>query len=256
VDLVNGPADNFGPKQPSLGALRSTEACAKTISVLTGRLRELSAFQGHRLLDVGCGDGSFTLELSAGFDEVHGIDVQEPGLRRFREKVRTNGKFYVHSMSAEAMNFPDHYFDTVVSIETLEHIPDLGAAVGEISRVLRPGGELSVTCPNRWFPFENHGIRVRGKMIGGRIPLITYFPFLHDRFSVARVFTVRRLKNLFLPRGFAVKGKCYAWPTFEHGGNPLQAWFRPLFGLMRAMETSPLRMFGTSIVMAFQKRAS
>lgn len=250
---MNEPTKNFGPTQPALGALRSIEGCSKTVSVLTGRLRELSAFQGNRLLDVGCGDGSFTIALSDRFDEVHGIDVQEPGLERFRERVRTNSKFSVHSMSAETLSFPANHFDTVVSIETIEHIPDLVAAVAEISRVVRPGGEVLLTCPNRWFPFETHGIRWRGKSRYGRFPLITYVPFLHDRFSLARVFTVRRLKKLFIPHGFVLTGIRYAWPTFEHGGNPLQAMFRPLFGLMRTMEGSPLRMFGTSIVIRFEK---
>ena len=250
---MNAAPKGCGPAHPSLGALRSVEACSKTVSVVTGQLRELSAFRGRRLLDVGCGDGSFTIALSSDFDEIHGIDVQEPGLDAFRTRVQNSMKFQVHSMSAEKMTFPDNYFDSIISIEAIEHIPDLTAAVGEMCRVVRPGGELLITCPNRWFPFETHGIRWRGRPIYGRIPLLTYFPFLHNRFSLARVFTVQRLKSLFLPHGFVLKGLRYAWPTFEHGGNPLQKWFRPLFGLMRVMERSPFRMFGTSIVIRFEK---
>lgn len=43
------------------------------------------------------------------------------------------------------MNFPDNYFDRVVSLSTIEHIPDDTAAAVEMSRVLKPGGMLILT---------------------------------------------------------------------------------------------------------------
>jgi hypothetical protein len=45
----------------------------------------------------------------------------------------------------------------------------------------------------------------------------------------------------------------YAWPTFEHGGNPLQWLIKPTFGLMRKLEQSPVRMFGTSVFVKYVK---
>jgi SAM-dependent methyltransferase len=154
------------------------------------------------------------------------------------------------------MSFPDNYFDTVVTIETLEHVPELAKAACEIRRVLKPGGELIITVPNRWFPFENHGMRIGKKLIGGRIPLLPYFPWLHRRWSVARVFTVRDLDSLFLKDGFSRVGVDYLWPTFEHNGNRLQRYLKPLFGAMRTMEDSPFRMFGSSMVARYLKGAA
>lgn len=205
------------------------------------------------MLDVGCGDGAFTMELASPFKEVQGIDVQDVYLSRFRESVRADPKFTVSNMSASAMRFPDDHFDTVVTIETLEHVPDLNGAASEICRVLRCGGELLITVPNRWFPFENHGMRIGSREFGTRIPLLPYLPWLHRRLALARVFTVRDLDSFFARRGLKRTAVGYAWPTFEHGGNPFQPLLKPLFGIMRKMESSPLRMFGSSVIVRYVK---
>lgn len=246
-------AGNPGPVCPSLGAPRGPN-CPRTIAVMTAKLRAVSPLRGRRLLDVGCGVGTITQAVAGGFEEIVGIDVQEPFLERFRQDIAHDPRFVVRAMSASAMAFPDAHFDTIISVEVLEHIPDLQGALNEFARVLRPGGECIVTCPNRLFPFENHGIRWRGRDIGGRFPLLPYLPPLHDRLAVARVFTVRTLDRLFLARGFQRRALDYAWPTFEHGGNPFQPALRWLYGVMRALERSPLRMFGTSIVVNYEKR--
>src|SRR5579885_1250996 len=47
--------------------------------------------------------------------------------------------------------FADGSFDRIIASEVLEHIPDDGAAMAELARVLRPGGTLAVTVP-AWLP--------------------------------------------------------------------------------------------------------
>lgn len=236
-----------------VGAPRG-KSCAKTIEVITGKLRQLGRFPvTGRMLDVGCGDGTFTMVLGRGCREVYAIDVQENALECFRETVKDNSGFFISNMSASAMTYPNDYFDTIVTIETLEHVPDLAGACSEICRVLKRGGELLITVPNRWFPFENHGMRIGPKQIGGRIPLLPYLPWLHRRWALARVFTVRNLDSLFITKGLKRVAVDYAWPTFEHGGNRFQPYLRPLFGLMRRVERSSLRMFGSSVIVKYNK---
>ena len=87
----------------------------------------------------------------------------------------------------------------------------------------------------------------------GRIPFLTYLPWLHRRLSLARVFKVADLDSLFVAGGLKRVAVDYAWPTFEHGGNRLQPFLRPLFGLMRAMERSPVRLFGSSVIVRYVK---
>jgi SAM-dependent methyltransferase len=244
----------FGPDNLFVGATRS-EQCGRTIEVFVAGLSRLTELRGHRVLDVGCGDGSFTKAVTAGFAEVHAIDIQTDYLDRFRTAVADAKRFHIQCMSASAMAYPSDHFDVLISLESLEHIPDLAGAVGEFWRVLRPGGDCVITCPNRLFPFENHGIRWRGREIARRIPLLPYLPPLHDRLALARVFTVRSLDRLFRPLGFHRQATGYLWPTFEHGGNRWQPLLRPLFGLMRRLERSPLRMFGSSIAVCYRKPA-
>ncbi|MEO7317475.1 MAG: class I SAM-dependent methyltransferase [Chthoniobacteraceae bacterium] len=235
-----------------VGAPRG-EALSKTLALITGKLLRLGHFSGERLLDVGCGDGAFTRVLAAGFREIHGIDVQDSYLETFRGSVIEDLRFHVTNMSASAMTFPDAHFDSIVSIETLEHVPDLPGAAAEICRVLRPGGELLITVPNRWFPFENHGMRIGSWEKHGRIPLLPYLPWLHRRISLARVFKATDLDQLFVKRGLRRAGGDYAWPTFEHGGNRFQPLLKPLFSVMRKMEDSPFKMFGSSVIVRYVK---
>jgi SAM-dependent methyltransferase len=239
-------------RQPNIGG--PAEDSWEVVQVLSAKLAEQIEFKGERYLDVGCGNGAFTIPLGSGFAETYGIDLEGARLSEFKAKVSDRGVrgCTVQSMSAEAMDFPDDHFDVVTAIEVIEHIPDLGAALDEIYRVLKPGGIFGITCPNRLFPFETHGIWWRGEERNGRYPLLPYVPPLHDRFALARVFTPNDLQRLLTTRGFQRLGLDYAYPTFERG-NQLGRMARPLKGLMRTLEQSPLRRFGVSIVTSYQK---
>jgi SAM-dependent methyltransferase len=238
---------------PILGHSRSDE-CGRTRDVYVGAIRESCRLEGRRLLDLGCGDGTFTIPLGETFEEVYGVDVQPANIERFARRAPSR-KYRPLLMSAAALEFPDGHFDRIVSLEAFEHIDDMRRAAAECWRVLRPGGEFVVTAPNRWFPCENHGGRLLGREFG-RLPLLTYLPPLHARFANARVFTVRGLDALFEGAGFRRIHVRWLWPTFEHGGNPLQRYLRPLFPVMRTMERSPLKFLGTSILAVYRKPAA
>jgi len=190
---------------------------------------------------------------------VHGIDVQKANIERFLARLEGDpgSKYVPHLSSATRLEFADNYFDAVISIETLEHVDDLATVTEECVRVLRPGGQLVLTVPNRWYPIEGHGGRLFGQQFS-RLPLVTWLPWLHSRVANARVFTVRRLDKLFAPLGMTRCAVGYLWPTFEHGGGGMlrrvQKLARPLYGLMRSMENSPLSFFGSSIVVRYEKR--
>jgi SAM-dependent methyltransferase len=223
--------------------------------VLSSKLERLIRFEGHRYLDVGCGNGSFTVNLGRRFDQVYGIDVEPGRVRSFKRKVdgQADRRALLALMSAERTGFPTGFFDVITAIEVFEHIPDLERAAAELARILKPRGFLGLTCPNRLFPFETHGVRWRGREIWGRFPLLPYLPALHRRFALARVFTVADLDRLLVKHGFVRIGLDYAYPTFERG-NRLGRLMRPFRTVMRLGEESPLKIFGVSIVAAYQVR--
>lgn len=134
---------NLDVKTPVIGGARDSRSCSKTVDVYVRKLTRLGKFSpAGRMLDVGCGDGTFTVIFGQPFNEVHGIDVQEQNLDRFRASVQNEKKFVIASMSASALAFPESHFDTIITIETLEHVPNLADSVSEICRVLKRGGGI------------------------------------------------------------------------------------------------------------------
>ncbi|NND75615.1 MAG: class I SAM-dependent methyltransferase [Ilumatobacter sp.] len=92
-----------------------------------------------RVLDIGCGDGQVSRLIAGGGSDVVGVDPTWNCLTVAAE--RAGGPSYVRS-GAAALPFADASFDAAVACLVFEHIDDLDDAVGEVARVLRPGGRL------------------------------------------------------------------------------------------------------------------
>jgi SAM-dependent methyltransferase len=99
---------------------------------------ELAGFA--RVLDVGCGDGQISRLLAAGGATTVGIDPTWNQISVARQ--RGGGGSYVRSGAAE-LPFADASFDAAVACLVFEHIDDVYGAIGEVARVLRPGGRFS-----------------------------------------------------------------------------------------------------------------
>lgn len=100
---------------------------------------------GSRVLDLGCAFGFGTRLLARRF-ETYGHDLDERYIERARENV-PHATFTVGP--ASQVPYPDAYFDAVVCLDVLEHVPDDAAVVAEVARLLRPGGTLILSTPNR-----------------------------------------------------------------------------------------------------------
>jgi ubiquinone/menaquinone biosynthesis C-methylase UbiE len=101
-----------------------------------------------RTLEVGCGTGAITEHYVDRVKELVLTDISE------QLAVETAKRFDVEGGAEDALNlsFPEGCFDMVVSSECIEHTPDPATAVAEMMRVLKPGGHLVLTTPNRlWF---------------------------------------------------------------------------------------------------------
>lgn len=119
------------------------------------------------VLDVGCGDGHFA---SIAYDQLPldvGIDVIARDLRE--AAARKDVYRAVVYASAQALPFADASFNTVVSNCVIEHIPDNGAVLCEISRVLRPGGVFATTLPSEYHPEYLLGAAIFRKIGLGRV---------------------------------------------------------------------------------------
>ena len=103
------------------------------------------AVRGRVVLDYGCGDGESTGQLLAlGARHVYGVDLSETAVAAARARGLANATF--EAADAHRLPWPDQSFDVVVGRAILHHL-DLQAATRELTRVLRPGGELFFVEP-------------------------------------------------------------------------------------------------------------
>ena len=102
-----------------------------------------------RLLDFGCGAKPYK-DLFTSVSEYIGLDYASEGHSHADENIDV---FY----DGKTIPFPDNSFDSIFSSEVFEHVFSLQEILPEISRIIKPGGKLLVTCPFAW---EEHEIPV------------------------------------------------------------------------------------------------
>jgi len=97
------------------------------------------------VLEVGCGDASFTADLANHFSGVTAIDISAGQIAE--NAARFPGiKFLQHDV-AERFPFADGTFEVIWCSEVLEHLFDPAFALREMHRILKPGGRLLATVP-------------------------------------------------------------------------------------------------------------
>jgi SAM-dependent methyltransferase len=127
--------------------------------VLTIDFDRLGVLPGHALLDLGCGTGRHTFEalrrgadvvaLDQNAEDLLGVEVMVAAMVEAGEVMAPESPVTLRA-DALALPFPDDSFDRVIAAEILEHVPEDGAAIAEIFRVVRPGGLVAVSVPRRW----------------------------------------------------------------------------------------------------------
>lgn len=109
---------------------------------------------GDIVLDVACGLGYGSAVLAAGSAaaRVIGVDNSPYAIQYARDNYATDSSAieFHHGDAADLFFIEAESVDYVVSFETLEHVPDTGAFLAEIKRVLKPGGRIFVSVPNDW----------------------------------------------------------------------------------------------------------
>ena len=107
----------------------------------------LGAQPGERILDAGCGPGFYVAELleQVGSEgSVVGVDASAPmlGVAAKRSEGHANVSFLEGEVTALPVGDAD--FDRVLSVQVLEYVADIPAALAELRRVLRPGGTVLI----------------------------------------------------------------------------------------------------------------
>lgn len=206
-------------------------------------LRSHLELDGARVLDVGCGVGMYTRRLAEAGASATGLEVDWPRAVEARERGLN-----VVAAFGEDLPFGDASFDAILSHEVLEHVADDRACMAEIARILAPGGRAAVFVPNRWWPFETHGVFWHGGYRFGNIPLVNYLPDpLRNHLAPhVRVYTDGTLTGLLADLPLRVVHHERVFPGYDK----LAARRPRLGGLLRklsyALERGPLSILGLS----------
>jgi 2-polyprenyl-6-hydroxyphenyl methylase / 3-demethylubiquinone-9 3-methyltransferase len=102
------------------------------------------------LLDVGCGGGFLSEEFARLGFRVTGIDPSEASIHAARRHARSTRLEVQYEVGrGELLPFVAGAFDVVMCCDVLEHVDDVGVVIGEIARVLKPGGLFLFDTINR-----------------------------------------------------------------------------------------------------------
>ena len=106
----------------------------------------------RKLLDVGCGGGLLAEEFARVGLEVTGVDPAPETIETARAHAAASGlSIEYQTGSGERLPFPEESFDHAACCDVLEHVDDVDRVIGEVARVLRPGGLFFYDTINRTF---------------------------------------------------------------------------------------------------------
>jgi 2-polyprenyl-3-methyl-5-hydroxy-6-metoxy-1,4-benzoquinol methylase len=105
-------------------------------------------------LEVGFGSGVYLPVLSELYQEVTASDVEDAHLRLSPMLQASHPNLQVVFDDITHSNLPEKHFDLILCTEVVEHIPDSASAIAGMHRLLKPGGILVLSTPQRWSPLE------------------------------------------------------------------------------------------------------
>lgn len=220
--------------------------------------RQMS-LEGKRVLDMGCGNGLYTIELGRLAKGTVGIDISREALSEaIKNRAELGGGMELIQASAESLPLRGQSFDVVLAIEMLEHVQSDDRALEEAGRVLKDEGCLLIYVPNKLYPFDTHGLRIGQRyfegLYGGSIPFFSWCPqWIRNRFECARIYTKGQIAKLLEKRGFTIRAVDYIYPPLDRPGSSSAR--SVLRKIMAACEQNRfLKRFGMSMLIAARKR--
>jgi 2-polyprenyl-3-methyl-5-hydroxy-6-metoxy-1,4-benzoquinol methylase len=105
----------------------------------------------RRMINVGCGEGDIDRQLRERAGHLVACDLNEGDIRYARALNADTGVEYVVA-DAQKLPFEDGSFDVACCLEVVEHVVDPHVCLRELTRIVRAGGHVVLTCPSARFP--------------------------------------------------------------------------------------------------------
>ena len=135
---------------------------AESIAGTTRRnaiLNELQIHAGDNIIDVGCGAGHLLTHLAKAVGDsgtVYGLDPSEAQIEQARKRCSEFINIKYIKRNADESQLKTDSCHSVTSTQALEYVPDVGLALDEITRILKPGGAF-VNVSILWDHLKFHG---------------------------------------------------------------------------------------------------
>lgn len=100
--------------------------------------------EGGRMLDIGCGNGRYLLEMKNLGWQAQGVEFNDTAV-----KICRDHDLEVHQGDLHSASFADNSFDLITARHLIEHVPNPAEFIAEVTRILKPGGMLNLRTPNR-----------------------------------------------------------------------------------------------------------
>ncbi len=226
----------------------------KIISRRLNILRQVPNFCGTDLecVEIGCGNGASTVQLSPDFKSVLGLEYYQ-GHQEVFERLRQD-------LNADNCQFESHnietgpyrrQFDRLISFEVIEHL-EKEQSVSNYAKCLKSNGLAIISVPNKWWIFEQHGANLP-LLPWNRVPFFSWLPRpLHERWALARIYTIKRIRKLLENSGFEVLEAKYI--TAPMDVLP-EGWLkRVLTKTIFKNDTTKIPFLSTSIFVVARKR--
>lgn len=196
-----------------------------------------------KVLEDGCGVGLYLRRFQEQAEQAVGLEYDHGRAAAAHAHTRD-----VVQAAGEDLPFPTGAFDLIVSHEVIEHVQDDEKTIREIIRALKPGGRLVLFCPNRWYPFETHGVYWRGSYHFGNIPGVNYLPDpWRDRLAPhVRAYRARELESLFQGLPVSFRRRTVIFGGYDNIIAKYPRLGKALRWLLHRLEHTPLKRLGLS----------
>ncbi|MFC1797392.1 methyltransferase domain-containing protein [Pseudomonadota bacterium] len=138
---------------------RRLAECNEGLERRNATLKAMEIEPGKTYLDVGCGGGHLVRDIGmvlGNEGRVVGLDATSEQISGARDLCEGMANIEFVEGDATKMDFPDASFDGLASIQTLDYIPDVNAALLEARRVLKQGSRITLVCV-LWDHWRFHG---------------------------------------------------------------------------------------------------
>lgn len=154
--------------------------------LLKNRIKIASLATG-KVLDIGCGDGYIATHIKG---DITGIDISKKLVEIARKRRIKAGVG-----NAEKLRFPNNSFDTIIILDTLEHLKNPLKCLKEVKRVLKKRGTLLLTVPSL-FGMIPLALEIKAKLGGQAAPIHV-------------LYTKKRIRNLVMSTGLKISEAKY-----------------------------------------------